>query len=254
MPRGPAAAGSLPVLVLLHGLGETHDERAGLFAWVGPYGLSRAWERLQHPPLARERESYLAESELDALNQSLAARPFQGSIVVCPFMPNLYSGGASGNRLERYAKALEREILPAVRERVSAASREPAHTGIAGVSLGGAVALEMFVRKPSLFATLGTVQGAYGVNLGALFARRIVEAESVPGRAVYVSTSHGDPYRAANERLARELEQRGMPTRLSVRRGPHSQGWLIEIGSLELLLWHDRALRGAVETGRVGAS
>jgi enterochelin esterase-like enzyme len=145
-------------------------------------------------------------------------------------------------------------MLPAVRERVSAASREPAHTGIAGVSLGGAVALEVFVRKPRLFATLGTVQGAYGVNLGALFARRIVEAESVPGRAVYVSTSHGDPYRAANERLARELEQRGMPTRLSVRKGPHSQAWLIEIGSLELLLWHDRALRGEVETGRVGAS
>jgi predicted esterase len=254
MPRGPSADGSLPVLVLLHGLGETRDERAGLFAWVGPYGLSRAWERLQHPPLVRERESYLAEPELDALNQSLSARPFQGPVVVCPFMPNPYAGGGSGNRLERYAKALEQEMLPAVRERVSAASREPAHTGIAGVSLGGAVALEVFVRKPRLFATLGTVQGAYGVNLGALFARRIVEAESVPGRAVYVSTSHGDPYRAANERLARELEQRGMPTRLSVRKGPHSQAWLIEIGSLELLLWHDRALRGEVETGRVGAS
>jgi predicted esterase len=254
VPRGSAAAGSLPLLVLLHGLGETHDERAGLFAWIGPYGLSRAWERLQHPPVTRERESYLAQAELDALNQSLAARPFEGSIVVCPYMPNPYSGGASGNRLERYAKALEQEILPAVRERVSAASREPAHTGIAGVSLGGAVALEVFVRKPRLFATLGTVQGAYGVNLGALFARRIVEAEPVPGRAVYVSTSHADPYRAANERLARELEQRGMPTRLSVRKGPHSQAWLIEIGSLELLLWHDRALRGAVETGRVGAS
>jgi enterochelin esterase-like enzyme len=175
-------------------------------------------------------------------------------VVVCPFMPNPYSGGDGGARLERYASALERDILPAVRERVSAASREPAHTGVAGVSLGGAVALEVFVRKPALFATLGTVQGAYGANLAATFARRISDAEAVPGRAVYVSTSHGDPYRAANERLARELEKRSVSTRLSVRKGPHSQGWLVEIGSLELLLWHDRALRGQLETGRAGAS
>ena len=252
VPRARAAAGTWPVLVLLHGLGETRQERAGLFAWLGPYGLARAWERLKHPPLAREREDYVSEDEFAALNRSLVKRPFEGAVVVCPFMPNPYSGGDGGNRLERYASAIEQEILPAVRERVSVASREPAQTGIAGVSLGGAVALEVFVRKPALFSTLGTVQGAYGTNLGAIFARRIAEAEAAPGRAVYVSTSQGDPYRAANERLARALEQRAVPTRLSVRKGPHSQGWLLEIGSLELLLWHDRALRGAVETGRVG--
>ena len=253
-PRGPAKDGSLPLVVLLHGLGETGNERAGLFAWLGPYGLSRAWERLERPPLARLNEDYVSPAEFGELNASLAADPFRGAIVVCPFMPNPYAGGDAGPRLDRYASALEQQILPAVRARLPAASPEAAHTGVGGVSLGGAVALEVFLRKPTSFATLATVQGAYGKGLAATFARRIAEAESLEGRSVYVSTSLGDPYRAANERLARELTQRGIATRLSVRKGPHSQGWLTEIGSLELLLWHDRALRGQIETGRVGAS
>jgi hypothetical protein len=64
-----------------------------------------------------------------------------------------------------------------------------------------------------------------------------------------VATSSFDPYRAANERLGRKLAELGLSARLSVRRGAHSQGFLREIGTLELLVWHDRALRGNVATG-----
>jgi predicted esterase len=253
MPHRPAARGSLPILIALHGLGETRDERAGLFAWQKRYGLARAWERLESPPLAREQRDYVSEAEYALLNQSLARNPFAGFLVVCPFMPNPYTGDAS-TRLERYAETLTRDLLPAVREQVPAASPDPRCTGIAGVSLGGAVALEVFVRRPREFGTLGIVQGAFGTSLSKMFARRIVEADNPAGRAVYVSTSRGDPYRAANQRLARELGALGVPTRFSERKGPHSQDWLIEIGSLELLLWHDQALRGRPEQGSVGPS
>jgi predicted esterase len=239
------------VLIALHGLGETRDERSGLFAWLGPYGLGRAWERLEHPPLARVRQDYVSEAEYALMTESLAKDPFAGLMVVCPFMPNPYTGDAP-TRLERYAEALTRDLLPALRERLPAASTDPRSTGIAGVSLGGAVALEVFLRRPREFGTLGIVQGAFGTNLSKMFARRIVDAIDPAGRAVYLSTSRGDPYRAANQRLARELETLGVPTRFSERKGPHSQDWLIEIGSLELLLWHDRALRGRVERGSAG--
>lgn len=252
VPRAPAADASLPLLVALHGLGETKEERSGLFAWLGPYGLGRAWERLEAPPLGRERAAYVSEPEYAALSQSLAKDPFRGLLVVCPFMPNPYAGDAA-TKLERYSDWLTGDLLPAVREQLPSATRDPRHTAVAGVSLGGAVAVEAFVRRSSEFGILGTVQGAYGTNLSKQHARRIAEAKHPEGRAVYVATSKGDPYRAANQRLSRELSALGVQNRYSERKGPHSQDWLIEIGSLEMLLWHDRALRGRVETGVVGA-
>lgn len=252
VPRTPAAPGSLPLLVLLHGLGETRDERAGLGAWLGPYGLRRAWARLAAPPVAREAHAYVSEAELSALNASVEARPFQGLVIACPFLPHASASGLAG--ITRYARWLKETLLPALRERAGAASREVSATGIAGVSLGGYVALEAFLAEPSLFGSLGTVQGAFGAERAALYARRLAELGGARPPAVFVSTSTADPYRRANERLYRELEARGVPSRLSIRRGPHSQGWLREIGSLEMLLWWDRALRGAVESGEVRAA
>jgi predicted esterase len=251
-PRRRAEPKSLPVVVLLHGLGETHDQRAGLFAWLGPYGLGRAWERLEHPPLAREREAFVTDTEYAELNRSLADEPFRGVIAVCPFMPNPYASQDSATRLELYSRALVEEVLPAVRARVPAAAPDAARTCIAGVSLGGAVALEVLVRRPGAFGALGTVQGAYGKHLAPVLARRVAE-QGAP-RAAYVATSSGDPYRAANVELAKQLEKLNIPAHRSLRTGPHSQGWLIEIGSLELLLWCDRALRDQTPTRKPGAT
>ena len=251
-PRKRLKPQSLPVVVLLHGLGETREHRAGLFAWLGPYGLGRAWERLERPPLEREREAFVTASEYEELNRSLASDPFQGVIAVCPFMPNPYASTDSGTALERYARALVEDALPAVRARVPAAATDAARTCIAGVSLGGAVAVEALARQPAAFGALATVQGAYGKALAPVLARRIAAAGAP--RAAYVATSTGDPYRAANVELAKQLEKHGIAAHASVRSGPHSQGWLVEIGSLELLLWCDRALRGKPTARERGAS
>src|SRR5262245_32087779 len=42
-----------PLLVLLHGLGETGDPTMGVYAWVERYGLGTAYARLRRPPIAR---------------------------------------------------------------------------------------------------------------------------------------------------------------------------------------------------------
>ncbi|MCU0692581.1 MAG: hypothetical protein MUF54_14365 [Polyangiaceae bacterium] len=49
--------------------------------------------------------------------------------------------------------------------------------------------------------------------------------------------------RAHREQLARALQERGLDATLCVPPGPHNQPWLQEVGTLEVLLWHDRQLR-----------
>jgi enterochelin esterase-like enzyme len=239
-PRSP-----LPLLVLLHGLGETSDEQAGTRAWLERYGLGRAWEGLQNPEPARARPSFLNEAEDAAQRQCLSRRPFAGLCVICPYLPHPRTFAASDPKFERYASWLSDALLPAVRDRVPEATRAPAQTGIAGVSLGGFVALQAGLLRAQHYATVGSVQGAFGVEQAGSLARRLSESFRGPGRSVYLATSQADPYRAANQALARQLTTLGVSGALCLRAGPHSQSWLREVGSSDLLLWHDRALRRA---------
>ncbi len=237
LPRDARAPDSLPLLVLLHGLGETSAPRLGLRAWLEPYGLGTAWQRLQKGGVRQEQYDYWTASELDELNADLAARPFGGLCVVCPFLPK----PSAAQPLDQYANYVADQLIPAVRSAVPAAAQSAAHTGVAGVSLGGYAALEVFLRRSDAFATLGSVQGAFGAGLAPVFARRLQSVAAA--KRIYLATSVGDPYRAANEALSRALKEQGGRVEFSARRGPHSQGWLREVGSLETLLWHDRALR-----------
>lgn len=248
VPRAPTSA-PLPVLVLLHGLGETKSERLGVDAWLTPYGLRDAWQRLTEAPLRSSGEKYLSRQELDGFNRALADQPFAGLCVVCPYMPNPYDfPGGSEVMLGRYTRWLRDALLPEVRARVKQASSARESTGIAGVSLGGYAALEIALRAPETFGTVGTLQGAYKKDRVTSYVDRL-SALSPALRAAYVGTSVDDVYKVANERLGKQLAERGLATRLTVRRGPHNQAFLREVGTLELLLWHDRALRGHCETG-----
>jgi len=240
VPSGLSSSARLPILVLLHGLGETRSPELGLPAWLSAYGLASAWERLQSGDVKREQYDYLTPEEFAELNAALRARPFQGLCVVCPFLPNPYRGGDWVTSLARYASWLTEKLLPAVRSELGGAVHAE-RAGLAGVSLGGFSALESFLQRPRTFVTLGSVQGAFSKIYAQAAARRL--RESGEGPAVYVATSTLDPYRVANEEFARSLQVAGANVHLRVRKGPHSQGWLREIGTLDALLWHDQALR-----------
>src|SRR5262245_25359826 len=54
VPRDLPAGTRVPLLILLHGLGETTNEEAGVRAWIDRYGLLRCHTRLAHPPVAPE--------------------------------------------------------------------------------------------------------------------------------------------------------------------------------------------------------
>ncbi len=236
----------LPMLVLLHGLGETVDERLGIHAWGERYGLVRAYERLLRPPFERTlaRQRYLTDEHRDAINRALSAAPFRGMVLVCPFTPNPWKLDGA-HTIGRYADWLVGTLLPAVRDRVPVIEGRGA-CGLDGCSLGGYVGIEVFLRKPESFGVLGVVQAAISKAGAAQYARRIADAVAKAGPCpVHVETSTGDPYRAACEELGRHLGIAGLPHDLKVIPGPHDQPWLREIGTPELLLWHDRALRRA---------
>jgi len=232
------------LLVLLHGLGETGNPQLGLRAWSELYGLVSSYERLRHPPLQRglEQQRYLTEERKAALNASLAKRPFVGFACVAPVTPNPHRVGPAPQTLDRYADWIESVLIPAVRSRASIAAA-PWGIGLDGCSLGGYVGIELLLRKPHLFGTFGMVQGAFGMARAERYAHRLARAlDSTGARPLHLESSSEDPYRQANERLSRHLTQLGIPHTLCVPPGPHDQPWLREIGTLEMLLWHDRQL------------
>jgi len=247
-PTRVAETVALPLLVLFHGLGETGSEALGIRAWFDRYGLPRAYARLSAPPIGRTlaREGYLTDTRLRELNQELSARPFPDVALLCPFTPNVFKQHPSAPFLDRYADYLEQAVLPAVR---AATPLLPGceHAGVAGVSLGGYVALELFLRKSALFSALGGVQPALGMAAVESYATRLAALKTASTPRIQLLTSSLDPFRAPTLRLAKRLAELGVSVSSTCPAGPHDQRFLQELGTLEMLLFQARALHASVE-------
>jgi len=168
---------------------------------------------------------------------------FEGLAIACPFTPNVYKAPSKSGALDRYADWIGDTLLPEIRRRLAVPLGVPS-VGLDGVSLGGYVALEVFLRRPELFGAFGCVQGALRTSVADWYAKRLTEAlDKVGARTLRVATSRDDPFREPSERLVKGLRQRGLGVTFSLTPGPHSQTWLREIGSLELLHFYDRTLK-----------
>lgn len=245
VPRKRASTNrKTPLLVLLHGLGETGDPRAGAFAWLERYGLASAYGRLAHPPVARtSKRGDLEDAHLAAINDELSREPFAGFVIACPYTPNVNKAKSTTAALDGYARWITEVVVPRAREESSIESGS-AFVALDGCSLGGFVALEVFLRKPEAFGALGVVQAAIGVHRAPGLAERLSKTISTTSaRSIHIETSTLDPFRDANQALSTELRQRGVPHDLVVLPGPHDQPWLREVGTLEMLRWHDRRFR-----------
>jgi enterochelin esterase-like enzyme len=235
----------VPLLVLLHGLAETVDPKMGAYAWLERYGVGTAYDRLRRAPIERtSRRGDWTDARLAEVNGDLATRPFRGMALVCPFVPNVYKSPNPTAEMDALAGWIVDEVVPACQVDAPI-NPDPARTGLDGCSLGGFIGLEVFLRRPEAFATWGGVQSAISEAGAAGYADRLEKAVGrVGARMLHVESSSLDPYRAANERLAAELARRKLPCELRVPPGPHDQPWLREAGTIEMLAWHDRALRG----------
>jgi hypothetical protein len=234
----------LPVLILFHGLAETEREALGIHAWNDRYGLPEAYARLVSPPVVRTlpNKRYLSDARLSEINDELARSPLPDVSIVCPFAPNPFKENPSAPLLDSYAAYIEHALLPAMRA-AAPTLPGPEHLGIDGVSLGGYVSLEIFLRRPELFGVVGTMQGAFGKSLAEVYARRIAELVKRLGpRRIHVTTTTFDPFREASQWFVQRLKERGLDATLSLAEGPHDQTFLREAGSLEMLLFQARAL------------
>ncbi len=229
-PRVSSEAASLPVLLLLHGLGETNDADAGARAWPERYGLVSCLERLAQPPVrATQKRADLPADYAARVNGELADRALPPFAVVCPHMPNLQTPDAA------------RGYLPFLRELLAAlpAPLDTSRVTLGGCSLGGFVSLECFLAAPDRFRGWAGVQNAIGVAGAPRYAERLAATKS---RTFFVATSTEDPYRAANEKLAAEIVARGVRVTSHTFPGPHDQPWLREVGTLALLHWFGRCV------------
>lgn len=241
----------VPLLVLLHGLGESGDEGMGVYAWLERYGIGTAYDRLRRTPILRtSKRKDWTDTRLKQLNQELSARPFKGLAIACPFTPNIHGliktskkFNEPGAALEGYTRWIAETVLPRARKEAACIAEGAANTAIDGCSLGGYLGLEVFLRRPDLFAAWGGVQSAFGAHRVPSYADRIERAlaNEAPRRIrLHLQTSTNDPYRESNEKLSALLNTKGVPNDLLVLPGPHDQPWLRESGTLEMLYWHDR--------------
>ena len=233
------------LLVALHGLGETGDQRTGAHAWLERYGLGSAYDRLREPPIKplSSRSRYWKPARLAALNSSLKTQPLAGLAIACPYTPNVHKAPNRSRALDKYASWIVDEVLPRARREANVFS-DAAHTSLDGCSLGGYVGIEVFLRKPSHFGSWGSVQGALGLHRVGSYAKRMRAVIDKHGpRNIHLETSSTDVFRKANERFSKELSKLSIAHTLTMPPGPHNQPFLRDSGTIEMLLWHDRLPR-----------
>lgn len=232
-----------PVVIALHGRGEAQKgPQRGPLGWPEDYALEQALLRITAPPLTRaDYFGILDDDAVAAQNRALAAQPFRGVVVLCPYLPDLELAQAEPQ--DRYGRFLIDTLLPHARERLPIrAGRE--HTGIDGISLGGAVALHVGSGFPEAFAAVSGLQPAIQTRHAERWAARFAAANAAVGRlAVRLQTSDGDPFKPPTFALGQALTKVGVAHELVLTPGPHDYIYNRGPGAYALLTFHDRVLR-----------
>lgn len=246
IPEGADDTQRYPVLVALHGRGESlKGSRRGARGWLDDYALGRAMSRLVAPPLKKKDfQGYVSPDRLRRINRSLRAQPYAGLIVVCPFLPDVLRRENAFTESEPLAAFIVDVLLPRVYAKTPAIG-SAASTGIDGVSLGGRAALLVGFSRPRAFGSIDALQAAVDGSEVERFAELGARALADNPQLVFrLLTSDQDHFRRVNESLSAALASKGVPHRLLRVQGTHSYRFNRGPGGIEMLLFHDRVLRG----------
>ncbi len=239
----PPSPRPLPVLVALHGRGESgRGLEIGAYAWRDEYGLDRLDRRLFAPPLTGvDLEGFFRPERLAQMNDSLAKNPYEGLVVACPYTPVVADRSEKG--AASFARFVMEVLLPRARAEAKASS-DRAATGIDGVSMGGRLALFVGLSHPEVFGAVGALQPALKPEEAPLFARLARAAMDQKPIALRLASSDDDPFLPAVRALSAALHEVKVPHELVVTPGPHDYAWNRGPGGTEMLLWHERVMRG----------
>jgi len=239
------AGEGFPLLVALHGLGEARKGREpGSWGWIKDYHLDQAMLRLRKGKLTpADLQGFSDPKRLARINKSLRRRPFRGIVVACPYTPDLISQRSLDNAASFAAFLVDRVVPEA--QRLPGVSASASSIGIDGVSLGGRLALLSALAHPQRFAAVGAIQAAIDGDEVAELARRagIAWGHGTAPRLRFLS-SDKDFYREAVLSLHSALQKVHVPHDYTVVPGPHAYAFNRGPGAIEMLLWHDRVLRG----------
>lgn len=232
VPRAQGAE-RFPLLIALHGMGETTSPRKGAYGWLESYALGRTLDRVAHPPLEpADFHALVTPARLADLNAQLGKRRFSGLVIACPYLPRDTS-------YVDYASWLNEQLLPRLRAETPVLGTA-ASTGIDGVSYGGITALRVGLDHPESFGAIGALQPAV-VNDVDLLAEEC--ARKLAGRPLRIVTSTDDAFRPGLEALDAALTRRSIAHEFFVSEGPHDYVWNQGPGGIEMVVWHDRTLK-----------
>ena len=200
----------LPVLYLLHGADDSSAEM------------------LDHFPIPQL-----------AVGQKLA--------VVLPDADTSYYTNAKHRRDARWEDAIAKDLLQDVSTRFAVLTG-PAHTGIAGISMGGYGAAKLALKHPELYGFAGVLNGALEITRRSINIRRLKQRlmiwtifgyrkearrdedvfdlaletqQHIVATKWFVSCGKGDAFYPYNERFAHELKQRGVAVSFVSTEGGH---------------------------------
>lgn len=243
----PAAGGpdpaARPLLIALHGRGESgRGLDVGAGGWPNNYMLDRMHRRLLEPPLVpADLRNMVSPERLQKLNASLAQSPYRGLGVACPYTPDLRDKSALGAR--PYARFLTEVLLPKLR--IEAGSTAPRSAiGIDGVSMGGRLSLLVGLTHPEVFGAVGALQPAIRVDEAAQISALAQSAMAKAKVLLRLVTSDEDYFLPAVKAASERMKADGVPHEMLVIPGTHSYEWNRGPGGAEMLLWHERVLRG----------
>jgi len=239
-PGYGAGSARLPAVVTWAGRGESvRGNRAGAWGWVERYGVVEAMAALHRNHLTREDfQGLVGDGALEATNAALREQPYRGVLLVCPYPPHRASERA------RYEAFVLEELIPYTKAHFRV-FEAPERWGVDGISLGGTLAYSLGFGHPEAFGAVGGQQAAVGAAPPAVLAA--VEANRVGARGlrVNVATSARDPFRASLTTFVGHLRRLGVDARFVVLEGAHDKRFVRGPGSIELLLFQDRALWGS---------
>lgn len=241
-----AADERFPVLVAFHGLGEAmKGPDRGARGWLDDYWMGRALERLHRGFLTRDDFlGFVEERRLAAINRGLKARAYAGLVVVTPYTPTLIRGEHPFDAAPALTRFVTDVLLPRV-VRETPAVAAPRATGVDGVSLGGRAAVLVGLLAPERFGALGALQAAFDPEDVPEIVERARQARKKnPQLVLRFLSSRRDYYLEVNRAIDRGLAAAGIPHALLVVPGPHAYEFNRGPGAYEMLIFHDRVLRG----------
>jgi len=234
-----------PVLIAFHGMAESRKGPAvGHRAWFDDYGLIEAYEALLTPPLTpRDFGSLVRPKHLEVMNADLAAHALRGLFVVGVYTPDLFARSKQDPKaIERFADWVADDLLTDIHDTFPVTDPSRDATGVDGVSLGGFVSLSVGCRRPDVIGVVGAMQPAVR-GREARIAALCAEAGRKRPQRIRLVSSDDDPFLPATRKLSRKLRDHHVSHELRILPGPHGYAFNRGPGAIDMLWYHDRALR-----------